>query len=101
MQSACRHTNDPNTQASMHKGFIKECPFVRWHAAVFPSLAVEHEIRGDDGSTNDGGAIKELLSHAAGFRAHGLTTGLDVGTTESLLEGISRFGECGDGRNGL
>ena len=101
MQSACRHTNDPNTQASMHKGFIEEGPFVRRHATVFSTLAVEHEIRGDDGSTNDGGSIKELLSHAAGVRAHGLTAGLDVGTTEGLLEGISRFGECGDGSNGL
>ena len=85
----------------MNKGFIEECPFVRRHAAVFSSLAVEHDIRGDDGSPNDGGSVKELLSHAAGVRAHSLTAGLDVGTTESLLECISRFGECGDGSNGL
>ena len=85
----------------MHKGFIKECPFVRRHAAVFSSLAVEHEIRGDDRSTNDGSSIEKLLSHATGVRAHGLTAGLDVSTTEGLLEGISRFGECGDGCNGL
>ena len=101
MQSACRYTNDPNTQTSMHKGFIKERPFVRRHAAVFSSLAVEHEICGDDSSTDDSGSIKELLSYAASVRAHGLTAGLDISTTEGLLEGISRFGECGDGSDGL
>lgn len=101
MQSACRHTNDPNAQTSMHKGFIKECPFVRRHAAVFSSLAVEHEIGGNDGSTDDGGSIEELLSYAASVRAHSLTARLDIGTMEGLLEGISRFGECGDGSDRL
>ena len=97
MQSARRHTNDSNAQPSMHKGFVEEGPFVRWHAAIFPSLAVEQDVRGDDGPAYDGGAIKELLRHAGRVRTHDLAAGLHVGATEGLLEGISRFGERGDG----
>lgn len=85
----------------MHESLIKERPFVRWHAAIFSRLAVEHEVRGDHSTTNDCGAIEELLSHAAGIGGRDLAARLYVGTTERLLEGISRFGEGSDGRNSL
>ena len=101
MQCACGHTDDPNTQAGMHKGFVKERPFKRWHAAIFSSLAVEDYICGDDGAADDGGAIEQPLSHAAGVRARDLATRLHVGPMEGMLEGIARFGERSDGRSSL
>lgn len=101
MQSTCRHTNDPNTQPSMHEGFIQECPLVGGHAAIFPSLAVKHEIRGDDSTADDTSAVEEPLSHTTGVRARNLAARLHVGATEGLLEGISRLGEDTDGRNRL
>ena len=85
----------------MHKGFIQELPFVRWHTAIFSSLAIKYDVRGDDRAANDGGAIQKLLSRAAGVRARDLAAGLHVGAAEGLLEGISRFSECSDGRRGL
>ena len=85
----------------MHKGFVKERPFERWHAAIFSSLAVEDDIRGDDGAADDGGAIKQPLRHAAGVRARDLAARLHVGAAEGLLEGIARFGERSDGRSSL
>lgn len=94
MQSARRHTDDANTQTGVHEGFVEKGPFVRWHAAIFPSLTVEHEVRGDHGAANEGSAVKELLGDAAAVGAYDLATRLHVGATEGLLEGISRFGEC-------
>lgn len=94
MQGARRHTDDANTQAGVHEGFVEKGPFVRRHTAIFPSLAVEHDVRGDHGATNEGGAVEELLGDTAAVGAHDLATRLHVCATEGLLEGISRFGEC-------
>ena len=85
----------------MHKGFIQKLPFVRWHTAIFSSLAIEYDVRGDDRAANDGGAIKELLTRAAGVGARDLAAGLHIVAAEGLLEGISRFSERRDGRRGL
>lgn len=93
MQGVCRHTNDPNAEASMHKSLIQERPFIWRHPTIFSRLAVEDEIRGDHRTADDGGAIEEPLRHAAGIRARDLATRLHVGTTERLLEGISRLDE--------
>lgn len=94
VQGARRHPDDANTQAGVHEGFVEESPFVRRHAAIVPGLAVEHDVRGDNGAANEGGAVKELLGDAAAVGPHDLAARLHVGTTEGLLEGISRFGEC-------
>ena len=93
MQGVCRHTNDPHTEASMHKSFIQKGPFVWRHATIFSSLAVEDKIGGDYRTAEDGGAIKELLRRAAGIRPRDLAARLHVGATEGLLEGISRLDE--------
>ena len=98
MQSIGRHANDPDTQPGVHKGLVQEGPFVRGHAAIFSGLAVEHEIRGDYRTADDGGAVEEPLGHAAGVGAHDLAARLHVGATEGLLKGISRLGEGSDGR---
>lgn len=99
MQSICRHSNDANTQPSMHESFIQECPFVRRHTAIFSSLTVEDEIRRDYRTADDSGAIEESLGHAAGIRARDLAARLYVGATEGMLEGISRVDEGSDGRD--
>ena len=77
----------------MQKGFIQKGPFVWGHASIFTGLAVEQEVRGDHRTADDGAAVKELLRHAAGVGAGDLATGLDIGATEGLMEGISRLGE--------
>lgn len=101
MQGARRHANDPNPQASVHESFVQKGSLVGWHAAIFTSFAVEHEICGDDSTADDGGAIKEPLTHAAGVRTRDLAARLHIRATEGLLEGISRLGEGFDGRNRL
>ena len=100
MQGACRHTNHANTQAGMHKSFVEIGPFVRWHAAIFSSFTVEHDIRRDESTADESSAIKELLSSAAGVGGRNLT-GLHVTATERLLESVSRFGERSNGRDRL
>ena len=100
MQGACRHTNDANTQASMHESFIEKGSFVRWHAAIFSSFAVEHDIRRDESTADESSAIKELLSSVAGVGGRDLT-GLHVATTKGLLKGVSRFGKGRDGGDRL
>ena len=85
----------------MHECLVEKRSFIKRYTAIFSRLAVEDEIRGDDGTANDGGAIEEPLGHAAGVGAHKLAARLDVGATEGLLEGISRVGECRDGCNRL
>lgn len=99
MQGAGRHADDADAQAGMHKGFVQEGPLVGGHAAVLSRLAVEHEVGGDDGTANDGGAIEKLLGDGAGVGGGNLAAGLHIGATEGLLEGISGFGQGGDGRN--
>lgn len=93
MQGACRHTDDPDTQASMHEGVVQIRPFVGRHTTIFPGLAVEHEVRGGYRTADDGGAIEELLRHAPGIRGRVLAALLHIGAAEGLLEDISSFDE--------
>lgn len=73
----------------MHESFVQIAALVGSHAAILSSFAVEDHVGRQDGSTNDGGAIQKSLSEIATLG--GIVGRLHVGTTEGILEGLSRF----------
>jgi hypothetical protein len=59
------------------------------HAAVLASLAVEDEVDGDDGASEDGTAIEKALSEVSRGGRVGERRGLLIVATEAGLKGVS------------
>lgn len=84
------NTNDTNTKTSVHESLIQEASLVGRHAAILASLTVEDKVGSQNGTTNDGGTIDQLLSEVSRLRIVGR---LHVVSAESILKGLTGFGE--------
>jgi len=65
MQCPGSKRNNPNTQAGVHERLIQILPLKGRHAAIFSCLAIENEVRGENGSTDKSTSDEEPLRQVA------------------------------------
>ena len=66
MQSSRRDTDDPNTEASMHEGFIEVSALEGWHAAILACFPIKDEVGNDESAADDGCTVEQPLAQVAG-----------------------------------
>ena len=99
VQSAGSDTNDSYTESSMQKGIIQVSAFIFRHAAIFPHLAIEHEVDADQRGAEDTRSIEQTLPQFW-IRIGRRWSLLHVGPSEGRAEDIVRFCERGRGLPG-
>lgn len=92
VQGARSQTDNTKTKASVHKSLIQEAPLVSGHCAILTGLTVEDEVGSQNGTTNDGSTVQQLLGEVTLRSIVGL---LHVCPTEDILEGLAGRGEDG------
>jgi len=92
MKSAGSNANDTDTKSSVHESLVQEAPLVSGHSAVLAGLTVKDQVGCQDGTTDDGTAIQQLLGEVTGSSRVGL---LHVGTAEGILKGLAGLGKEG------
>ena len=90
MQSARSNTDDTKSKSSVHESLVQEAPLVSGHSAVLTGLTVENDVGGQNGTTDDGSTIQQLLSDVATL---GTVRLLGVGPAEGILESLTRLSE--------
>lgn len=90
VQSAGSNSDNTNTKSSVHESLVQEAPLVGGHAAILAGLTVEDEVGGQDGTTDDGTSVQQLLGEVATLSVVGL---LHVAAAEGIVEGLMRLGE--------
>lgn len=85
VKSASCKSDNPDTEAGVHKGLIEERALKRWHAPIFPCLPVEQQIRCQSRASHNCSTINESLRQVAGWLLS-LIWLLHVCTTEDILK---------------
>lgn len=92
VQGACSNTDDTKSKASVHKSLIQEAPLVSGHTPIFTGLTVENEVRSQDGTTDDGSTVQQLLGEVT---LRDVVCLLHIGPAEGILEGLAGLREDG------
>lgn len=75
----------------MHESLVQEASLVSGHAAILAGLTVEDEVGCQDGTSDNGGAVNQLLREVSGLRIEGRL--LHVCSAEGILKGLTRLVE--------
>lgn len=76
----------------MHESLVKEATLVSGHSAVLPGLTVEDHVGSQDGTSNDGSTVHQLLADSTLRDVFGL---LHVCAAKCILESLTGLGEDG------
>lgn len=92
VHGAGSNSDHTESKASVHESLVKEATLVSGHSAVLPRLTVEDHVGSQDGTTNDGTTVHQLLADITLSSVVGL---LHVCAAKSILEGLAGLGEDG------
>lgn len=85
----------------MHESLVQEAPLVSGHSAVLTGLAVEDNVGGKNGTTDDGSTIQQLLGSVSTLGIVGLLCEVP---SEGILEGLAGLAKdrgCAERLGGL
>ena len=89
MKSASSNTDDADTETSVQESVVQVGAFKGRHAAIFSGFAVEDEVDGKQGTTENSTAIDEALGEVSRGSRVGEGRWLLISSTERVLKGVA------------